>query len=152
TTEGPLIVEDAHWLDQSSAEIFGQLIAAQLPGLLITTRRPLSDDFGPAWASGPMIEMPPFTVDEVRELIELALPARASDELAHELHQKSGGNGVFLRLELGLLADGQLGHNVSPTLLEAVSERTRRFSATTRTVLQTAALLGQSFPLGTLAA
>jgi DNA-binding SARP family transcriptional activator len=151
TTGGALIVEDAHWLDNSSAEIIGTLMSERLAGVLVTTRRALDDLFGDAWRSGVLIEMPPFTVAEVRTLIELSLPARATEELADQLHRASGGNGVFLRLELDLLADGQLGQNVSPTLLHAVSERTRRLSEATRSVLQTAALLGPAFPLPVLA-
>ncbi len=148
--DGLLVVEDAHWLDHSSAEIVGRLIEEGRPGLLVTTRRTLSGVFGPMWEGGLSVELPPFTVSEVRAIVELALPGRVTGDLVQRLHRGSGGNGVFLRLELDLLIDGDREERVSPTLLEAVNERTRRFSEATRTVLQTAALLGQSFPLAPL--
>ncbi len=148
---GALIVEDGHWLDHSSAEIIGNLIGRRLPGVLVTSRRSLTELFGERWQHATVIEAPPFTVNEVRALLERTLPARATDELVRRLHRASGGNGLFLRLELDLLADGQLGRNLPTSLLEAVHERTRRFSESTRQVLQTAALLGPSFPLAPLA-
>ena len=145
-----LVVEDAHWLDNSSAEILGQLIARKLADLLVTSRRPLADDFGQDWSGASVVEVPAFSMTEVRQLVDLSLPVRASDDLAERLHQTTGGNGLFLRLKLDLLADGQLGRDLPPTLLHAVHERTAGFSRTTREVLQTAALLGQTFPLAPL--
>jgi hypothetical protein len=152
TCDAVLIVEDAHWLDNSSAEIVGLLVAQRPPGLLITSRRPLADMFGDAWARAATIEVPPFSVAEVRQLLDLSLPVRASDDLADDLHEGTGGNGLFVRLKLDLLADGQLGRDLPPTVLHAVHERTAGFSRTTRDVLQTAALLGQTFPLAPLMA
>ena len=93
-----------------------------------------------------------MTVDEVRQLLGHVLPVRATDELAQHLHDRTGGNGLFLRLELELAAEGRLGRDVQPTVLHAVHERTAAFSRATREVLHTAALLGQSFPLAPLAA
>jgi DNA-binding SARP family transcriptional activator len=145
-----LVVEDAHWLDQSTAGILGSLVAEQTPNLLVTTRRPLAELFGTMWSSGVTIEMPPFTVAEVRQLVDQVLPARASDDLAETLHQGTGGNGLFLRLKLDVLADGQLGRDLPPTLVHAVHERTNGFSRSTRDAMQTAALLGQVFPLAPL--
>ena len=144
-----LVIEDAHWLDHSSAEILAGLLGD--PGMLLTSRRPLGDVFDDAWARVPTIELPPFDRSEVRALVERAVPGRASDELVRRLHVESGGNGVFLRLQLDALADGEDSERVSPTLLEAVNGRTSRFSGATRAALQTAALLGQTFALAPLA-
>ena len=93
---GALVVEDAHWLDNSSAEILGSLLIERLPGILVTSRLPLDETFGEAWRGAAVIEMPAFTLEEVRAMIELSLPARATDELAAQLHSASGGNGMFL--------------------------------------------------------
>lgn len=152
STHAALIVEDAHWLDNSSAEILGRLIELGVPRLLVTTRRPLAAAFGEAWNGGSNIEVPSFSVAEVLELLDIALPARATDELAVDLHQGTGGNGLFLRLKLDLLVDGQLGRDLPPTLVHAVHERTAGLSDATREVLRTAALLGQTFSLSPLIA
>jgi DNA-binding SARP family transcriptional activator len=149
-SDSVLVVEDAHWLDHSTAQILGSLVAGQMPGLLVTTRRPPTELFGANWGVGTLIEMPPFTVAEVRQLVDQELPARASDELAGNLHHGTGGNGLFLRLKLDLLVDGQLGRDLPPTIVHAVHERTDGFSRSTRDALQTAALLGQTFPLAPL--
>jgi AAA ATPase domain len=145
-----LIVEDAHWLDNSSAEILGLLVELRLVHLLITTRRSLEDAFGAVWSCATQIDVPAFSVAEVRELVDLVLPVRATDDLAEDLHQGTGGNGLFLRLKLDLLAEGELGRELPSTLLHAVHERTAGFSEATRDALRTAALLGQTFSLAPL--
>ena len=144
-----LVVEDAHWLDHSSAEILAGL--RHDPGLLLTARRPLGGLFGEEWEQVPIIELPPFDHHEVRALVDRVVPGRVTDGLVERLHAETGGNGVFLRLRLDALEDGDDGGRVSPTLLEAVNGRTSRFSSATRAVLQTAALLGPSFALAPLA-
>ncbi len=147
-----LQLEDAHWLDASSAEILGRLVERGTVPVLATSRRLPADLFGEPWRRMAAVEVPPMTVDEVRQLVAHVLPIRATDELAQHLHERTGGNGLFLRLELELAAEGRLGRDVQPTVLHAVHERTAGFSRTTREVLHTAALLGQAFPLAPLAA
>lgn len=147
-----LQLEDAHWLDASSAEILGRLVERGTVPVLATSRRLPADLFGEPWGRMAAVEVPPMTVDEVRQLLHHVLPIRATDELAQHLHERTGGNGLFLRLELELAAEGRLGRDVQPTVLHAVHERTAGFSRTTREVLHTAALLGQTFPLAPVAA
>ncbi|MEZ5412637.1 MAG: BTAD domain-containing putative transcriptional regulator [Acidimicrobiales bacterium] len=147
-----LQLEDAHWLDASSAEILGRLVERGTVPVLATSRRLPADLFGDPWRRMAAVEVPPMTVEEVRQLVHHVLPIRATDELAHHLHERTGGNGLFLRLELELAAEGRLGRDVQPTVLHAVHERTAGFSRATREVLHTAALLGQTFPLAPLAA
>ncbi|MDY7105121.1 MAG: BTAD domain-containing putative transcriptional regulator, partial [Actinomycetota bacterium] len=145
-----VVVDDAHWLDNSSAEIVARLIDKRVGGLVLAARRPLGDLPGDAWDAVPCVDVPPFTPAEVARLLEHSLPVRASGELADHLHGDTGGNGLFLRLRLELLAEGQLGGEVPTNVLHAVHERTAGFSRATREALQTAALLGQTFPLAPL--
>ncbi|MET0325289.1 MAG: BTAD domain-containing putative transcriptional regulator [Ilumatobacteraceae bacterium] len=149
--DGLLIVEDGHWMDPTSEEIVGRLVAARRPGVLVTSRERMGVRPGPSWAAAATFELPPFTSSEVQAIVEQVLSGRATDRLVRRLHRASGGNGVFLQLELDQILGGSPADAVSPDLLFAVNRRTRRFSVEARSVLQSAALLGQIFPLDALA-
>lgn len=142
-----VVVEDADHLDHGSVEIFGQLIARGAPRLLITSRR--APKF-PSVEALTVIDVPTFTHDEVSRIAHAALPVRATGELVGRLHRETGGNALFLRLWLELLAEGTLGRALPMSIRHAVHERTSAFSQHTRTALQLAALLGQTFPLAPL--
>ncbi len=139
-----LIVEDGQWLDNSSAEVLAGLMSDSPPPILVTSRQRLPR------LPATVVEVPAFTVAEVAQLLGRTLPVRASESLAEELHSETGGNGLFLRLRLDLLAQGSLGTELPMTVLHAVHERIKDFSSATRNALQTAALLGHRFPLAPL--
>ena len=143
-----VVVEDAHWLDASSADVVAGLVAAGIR-VLLTSRPAVPAILADAGAAGRLevIEVPPFGADEVDDLLRQVLPLRASEALAAELLRQTGGNALFLGLSLDVLAHGELGDDVPATLQRAVDERTAGLSRAAREVLQLAALLGRTFPI-----
>lgn len=145
-TGAVLVVEDLQWLDASAAEVLVGLLGRSGIHVLGTSRvptHPLLDDLPRAL----VLELPAFDEHEVDELLRLALPLRASDELTRSLHSQTGGNALFLGLLLDVLGSGELGSDVPVTLQAAVAERTAGLARTTRELLQLASLLGRTFPV-----
>jgi DNA-binding SARP family transcriptional activator/energy-coupling factor transporter ATP-binding protein EcfA2 len=144
-----LVIEDVQWLDHSSAEIIAALLDDG-PRMLATSRTSSQQVFDVDPTQVIDINMPGFTVAEIQTLLDFTPPARPVPGLAETLHVRTGGNGMFVRIELDLLADGQLTKDPSPTIKHAVHERTAGLSRGSRDVLRTAALLGRSFSLAPL--
>lgn len=145
-TGAVIVVEDAHWLDATSAEILTGLLERRGIHVLLTSRIPTH----PMLERSPRLvqmQLPPFDLAEVSELLQLALPLRATDDLAATLHHQTGGNALFVALLLDVLSRGDLGADVPATLQAAVVERTSGLARTTRELLQLASLLGQTFPI-----
>ncbi len=148
-TGAVLIVEDANWLDASSAEVIESLFDRHGIHLMLTSRPPPH----PTIADSPGIavfELPPFDASEVDELLRQTLPLRANDQLSESLLHQTGGNPLFLGLLLDVISRGELGTDVPLTLQAAVTERTAGLARSARELLQLAALLGQSFPIAPL--
>ncbi|MFN8021662.1 MAG: AAA family ATPase [Acidimicrobiales bacterium] len=145
-TGAVLVIEDLQWLDASSAEILVGLLERSGIHLLATSRAPTH----PLLDEPPrtlVLHLPAFDQHEVDELLRLALPLRATDDLTRSLHEQTGGNALFLGLLLDVLGRGELGAEVPLTLQAAVAERTAALARTTRELLQLASLLGRSFPV-----
>lgn len=154
-TDALLVIEDAQWLDSTSADVVGALVRHHRPRMLVTSRPPLPPAVGIAVAdtdltAATVLEIPPFDAAEVTALIHQVLPLRASEHLTTDLLRQTGGNPLFLGLSLDVLARGELGSDLPTTLQSAVDDRTADLSRSTREVLQLAALLGQTFPIDPL--
>lgn len=154
-TDALLVIEDAHWLDSTSADVVGALVRRRRPRVLVTSRPPLPAAVGIAvavtdLAAATVLEIPPFDEREVAALIHQVLPLRANDDLTTDLLRQTGGNPLFLGLSLEVLSRGELGSDLPSTVQSAVDDRTADLSRATREVLQLAALLGQTFPVDPL--
>ena len=145
-TGAVLVVEDTQWLDATSAEIITALIDRGDVRLLVTSRPQSQELIADAHRLVTM-ELPTFDRAEVEELLRLALPLRATSDLAASLHHQTGGNPLFLGLLLEVISRGELGGELPLTLQAAVHERTAALSRNSRELLQLASLLGQTFPL-----
>jgi DNA-binding SARP family transcriptional activator len=143
-----LVVEDGHWLDSSSAEVIAGVLATGRSHTIVTSRWPVPDALDQGDAV--IIELPSFSEHEVHDLLRQVLPLRASAELAATIIGQTGGNPLFVRLALDVLAHGQLGSELPTSIQQAVRDRTNGLSRVAREALQLAALLGYTFPLGAL--
>ena len=143
-----LVVEDGHWLDSSSAEVSAGVLGRGRPRTIVTTRWPMPDALDEGDAE--IIELPPFSAQEVHDLLRQVLPLRASAELAASMLDQTGGNPLFVRLAIDVLTHGQLGSELPSSVQHAVHDRTEGLSRATREALQLAALLGHVFPLAPL--
>src|SRR4051794_6299340 len=165
-----LVLEDVHWADRSTL-----LLLRQLGGELAASRLLVVASHPPP-RRGPLAELEPdllrtpgavalhvgaLRVEDVRSwLIELLGADRAVPDLAALLHERAGGNALFVRLLTEALphagpvdADGlRRAVAARPQLRRLVTARTAALSAPARHLVEVAAVLGERVPHGLLAA
>jgi len=161
--DGPrvIVVDDLHWLDPSSAGIFGELIdvALQRPLLVLIGSRPS----GPVQLALERPEIRRLTLgglDEAQtgELAEAVAGTVVASADVHRLHLRTGGNPLFIGEtvrasvdEGGMTDDGRLtiGGGASPdvpvTLRALLGSRIDALGRDARTVVRVGAVLGISF-------
>ncbi len=159
----PLLVaiEDIHWADPASLDLLGHLIPrlGRMPVLLLTTYRTdevhrthplwsLLPDWQRAGATRLLLER--LTADDVTKLASAALPGVPGTlEFARWLHQRTGGNALFVRELLAEAARvGQVpawDRSLPQTLQQAIDRSLARLTPEAQSVLQAAAILGERF-------
>ena len=154
SAERPLVlgVDDAHWLDRSSARVLtfaARRLAAEPVGLLATHR---VDGALPAFVdcAAPQrretLEVGPLTVAALHESIKLQIGRSLPRPLVVEISRVSGGN-PFYALEIArelARRPPERGRVPIPTSLSRLVEaRVRRLPAATREALLAAAALSQ---------
>ena len=149
-----LVLEDIHWADRSTRELFVYLARSlrTAPIVLVGTyrsddlhrRHPLRALLAELDRSGSVdrIELARFDRDEVRELISAIVGTEPSAELVERTFRRSDGN-VFFAEEL-LAVDEDCGPSIPPTLREIVLARIDGLSEVAQNVLRCAAVIGRS--------
>ncbi len=149
-----LLLEDLHWADRSTRELFaylaGSLRSASM--VLIGTyrsddlhrRHPLRTMIAELDRSGSVerIDLDRFDRDEVRELISAIVGTEPTAELVDRTFLRSDGN-IFFAEEL-LAVEGEYGSPIPPTLREIVLARVDGLSEAAQQVLRCAAVIGRS--------
>jgi class 3 adenylate cyclase/predicted ATPase len=171
TTAGPIfiILEDAHWLDPTSKELFDQIVdrVRSLPAFLLATVRP---DFAPPWIGFPHVTL--LTLNRLaqahtRALIDGVTGGRSlPPEVIEQILARTEGVPLFTEelakaiVESGLLndagdhyvLDGPLPPLAIPeTLHDSLMARLDRLS-TVKEVAQIGACIGREFDHELLAA
>jgi class 3 adenylate cyclase/tetratricopeptide (TPR) repeat protein len=146
---GPTLMtfEDAHWMDEASADLLGRLAeaASSLPWLICVTRRDVDTGFV-APTSATAVRPDPLDVAEAAALIDAA--SEESPLAPHEiatLAQRSGGNPLFLRELLAMAREGRAVEELPDSVEAAITARIDRLPSRERTVLRRAAVLGSTF-------
>jgi ATP/maltotriose-dependent transcriptional regulator MalT len=158
-----LVIEDAHWSDQSTRDVLAFLVANQrvLPGVLIVVTfrsdelsrghplRPVLAELDRlGWVS--RLEVPRLTRREGRELMAGLLGREPEPELAERVLRRSEGNPLFLG---ALLASNSGGDGELPeSLRDLVLADVERLPGQTQQVLAALAVAGQRSGHGLLAA
>ncbi|GAB4518151.1 MAG: hypothetical protein OHK0046_25550 [Anaerolineae bacterium] len=167
-----IYIEDAQWLDAGTQQFLKMLTrnVAEYPFTVILSSR-YRDDGGKLELS--LEETVPLAVMElkalanegIRELAEQVLDAKVTDELAAFLNQRASGNPFFIEQlaldlrERGLLVNTrgrmrlteQIDIVEVPTSINTVLvARLDRLTAQVKSVVQTAAVLGQEFEIQVL--
>lgn len=183
TAERPLllVLEDLHWSDYSTLDLLTWLACRQEPArlLLIGTFRPAD-----AWrqdhplqavvqdiqlrGQGVEIPLPLLTPDKVEAYLAQRFPdAHFPGELAERLHQRTGGNPLFIRTlidswlaqDLLLERDGrwmlpagfeELIIGVPETLRQLIEQQFRQLDPADQTILEVASVSGMEFSTATL--
>ena len=165
-----LVIDDLQWADPATVKLWGRLArtAGQVPLLLIGASRPVPQRedllaLRRALDGGPRIQLTALSQPAVAELVG-ALAGGRPDAGLLRLASGAAGNPLYLTELLGALAraDGialtrsggaRLTAGTAPgSLPGAIADRIGFVSASTRQVLQAAALLGVGFALADLAA
>jgi tetratricopeptide (TPR) repeat protein len=145
------IVEDVHWIDQTSEEYLASLVESltAAPILLMTTYRP---GYRPPWIDrsyATQITLRPLARQDSLAVVQSARHVgRLSGELSETILSRAEGNPFFLE-ELALAVSDERGgdHAIPETVQGVLTARIDRLSEETKRVLRTAAVLGREFPL-----
>lgn len=171
--QGPtvLVFEDMHWADAGLLDFVEELPewSRRWPILVLTLARPDLLDRRPGWGSGKpnfaSLHLAPLADDDMREIIDGVAPGLPHNDV-DALAARSGGVPLYaveyLRM---LLADGRLIEDegrfhllgtledveLPETVRGVIGARLDRIPTQYRRVLAEASVLGQSFPLESLA-
>jgi class 3 adenylate cyclase/predicted ATPase len=168
---GPVLVvlEDAHWSDPSTRELFDQVVerVRDLPVIIVITFRP---EFQPSWLGQPhgtLLTLNRLSRRQGAALVGRVTGARAMPEkLAEQIVAKADGVPLFVEeltkavLESGLLEDARDHHTlrgplpplaIPATLHDSLLSRLDRL-APVREVAQIGAAIGREFSYDLLAA
>ncbi len=146
---GLLTVEDAHFMDEASADLFGYLAAlvGASSWLICVTRRDGTGVFVAPEEHATRVALGPLGVEEGTELAHLAtadapIPQHRIDALV----ERSAGNPLFLLELLAVTAQGETLEELPESVEQVVAARIDRLSRDDRHLLRRISVLGQSFP------
>lgn len=136
-----IVVEDLHHLDPTSGEVLERVLSRSGARLLFTSRT------APVWpgVALTLIDVPPMSPAEVAELAAAVMPIDSTSDVAVDVHRRTGGNALFVRLLLEVMAAADDDLPLPSTLQMALAARLAGLSGTTLAVLNAAALLGATF-------
>ncbi len=151
--QGLFVIEDAHLMDEASAELIANLAAVvgATSWVWCITRRDVDSGFVAPDGVTTRIELPPLSADESLRLAEDAtqtspLPPR---DLA-SLVGRSGGNPLFLRELIAAATNGESIGSLPDTIEDVIAARIDRLSSEDRHLLRRMSVLGRSFPAALL--
>ena len=148
------MLEDLHWADRSTRELFGYLARSLRTASMVLVgtyrsddlhrRHPLRGLLAELDRSGAVerIDLERFDRDEVRELISAIVGSEPSTDLVDRTYRRSDGN-VFFVEEL-LSVEGEYGASLPPTVREIVLARVDALSDAAQNVLRSAAVIGRT--------
>ncbi len=139
------VVEDAHWIDQASADLLRYLAAdaATLPLLVCVTRR--LGEGAPFGSDEQVLEVAPLAEGRCHELLGAAANVHLLPRELRRLTERSHGNPYFL-IELAEVVSGLRDLDQLPDSLEAlVAAKIDALSAHDRLVLRQLAAVGGRF-------
>ncbi len=149
-----LVFEELHWADPALLD-FVEKLTDQVSGaalLVICTARPELLESRPTWGGGrrnaTIVTLPPLAEDDTRKVIGAVL---TEARIPPELVRRAGGNPLFA-LELARIVDAS-GHERVPESIDAViAARLDTLSPEVRAAATDAAVVGEVFWLGAVAA
>ena len=147
-----LIVEDLHWADPSTIELFQPLAEHrdQVPMLVIATTRPTAD---PHIDDVPVLELDPLSVDEAIELVEEITDGQLPNAVVEQILNRSDHVPLFIselaRTAIALESDdAQSARKTAAELPLSLSDNLMTRLETlgsSRTVAAIAATIGRTF-------
>ncbi|MDF2626192.1 MAG: transcriptional regulator, LuxR family [Symbiobacteriaceae bacterium] len=158
-----LVLEDLHWSDPSTLEVLRHVtpLLAQSRVLIVATFR--NDELNrdhPLWTLLPGLQrtgaqrilLSRLDFDSVVRVVQAVLPD-PHGQLARRLHNRTGGNPLFLTEMLAAMAhDGAEPGNLPDTVLQAIDLKLAQVSLDTLAIISVGALIGERFEYTLLAA
>jgi class 3 adenylate cyclase len=146
-----IVIEDLHWVDQSTMELIQLLVEqrATAPLLLLYTARP---EFCPLWAlrtHHAQITLNRLNARDVRRMVmRVAASKTISDTIVATVMERTGGVPLFVeKLTRAVVESGDAmltGRDIPATLHDSLMARLDRLGAA-KEVLQIGAVLGSEF-------
>jgi class 3 adenylate cyclase/tetratricopeptide (TPR) repeat protein len=154
-----LIVEDAHWIDPTTAELIEELITRveKTPIMLLVTHRP---DWRSEWINTYSHVMPlaigRLTKPQVAELVRNIAGAGATSGLIDEIVARTDGIPLFIEELTRSLVEGEVGNcslgiQIPATLQGLLMARLDRLSEVAKRTAQIASVIGREFSRSLLA-
>jgi len=149
-----LVVEDAHWMDEASAELLRHVVAAVgvHPWLFCLTRRDVESGFVTPDHAGTRLRLEPLAATEAATFVEMAshhAPLAPHEVVA--LSERSGGNPLFLRELVAAARDADSIDSLPDSIEAVIAARIDRLSADDRHFLRQVSVLGRTAAMELLA-
>ncbi len=158
-----VVLEDAHWADQSSRDLIGFLFARIRSERIAIIASYRSDDLHrrhplrrvvAEWSRLPRVQrmhLPPMTADEVRALIRTLKHHPLTEEQVQRIVSRSEGNAFFAEELIEATDECADCEGVPAELADLLLVRLDRLSDEARHVVQVAAVAGRRVPHSVLA-
>ncbi len=159
--ERPLVVvlDDLQWAEPTFLDLLDHVtdLSRDAPMLLACLARPDLLDARPGWGGGKLnsttILLEALTEDESTTLVDNLLAAGLEPETKRRIAQAAEGNPLFVEEMLTMLTEDAGGEiAVPPTIQALLAARLDRLTRDERIVVECAAVQGQEFNRGALAA
>ncbi len=140
--EAVVIVEDAHWVDETSIPVLQALRESRNGAgvLLCVTRRASAGGWAPVDPDA-LLTLAPLDAESTLELVEAASPAPMLPDDARRLAERAAGNPLFIEQ----LARGGAAGDLPETVEELMATRIDELPAEARNTLRRLSVLGRSF-------
>ncbi len=145
-----LVVEDAHWLDDSSRSLLLHLTQkeAMRPWLICVTTRPAADPAVHLEGPGVRLDLEPLQGDRAVELaLAIADELALSSEMLAALTERSGGNPLFVRELVNAARAGGRLETLPESVESLLTTRIDTLDPENRMLLRYAAVVGPTFEL-----
>lgn len=154
-----LFIDDWHWSDDSSRNALAQLLKqiAEKNILLITASRPTDLLTTPEAEAKPNvhhIDLQPFSLEDTARTLRILLPNQMQIGLVEKVHERSGGNALFIEELCQSLSNWNQGQpemgrisNVPATLNALIEGRIERLPEHTAKLTRAASVIGQVIPV-----
>ncbi|HEX7254836.1 MAG TPA: tetratricopeptide repeat protein [Gaiellaceae bacterium] len=145
-----LVFEDAHWMDDASRFLLGQLTEnpAPRPWLVCITRRPEGESPVRQEGRATQLVLEPLSDRHAEQLVLAAAEELAmSEESLAALAGRSGGNPLFIRELVAASREGGSLDALPETIETLITTRIDRLEPADRMLLRSAAVVGESFEL-----
>jgi class 3 adenylate cyclase/tetratricopeptide (TPR) repeat protein len=147
-----IVVEDTHWIDDSSAFLLRHLAASPLPRpwLVCLTSRPEGESFA-ADGRGERIVLSPLPAEAATALaLAVAEEVPFSESQLELLTERAGGNPLFVRELIASAREGGDLEALPETVETLLTSRIDRLDPDDRLLLRYASVVGPSFDLSLL--